>query len=716
MIIIFQCRFRIKDMTRRLFTAFLMLALTATMLAIPARRGMWQNITLADSTTVKVELRGDENGHFWSSADGTVYLKDVSGAFFTQATDAQLTALNARREQKSRAAAMRRQRRRQSAMASQGQFTGTKKGLIILVEFIDQTFSASNDKKLYERIANEEGFTDAAKGFKGSVSDYFKAQSGGVFALDFDVAGPVKMSKSYAYYGANDSYGNDKHAGEMVATACQLVDESVNFADYDWDGDGMVEQVYVVYAGKGEANGGAASTIWPHEWELYSSDYGKYLKLDGVNINVYACGCELGYTGAIDGIGTMCHEFSHCMGLPDMYDTSGGSGYGMFNWSIMDYGSYNEDGFLPAGYTSYEKMYCGWLQPEEITADTTISALRPLSEGGGAYIIYNDGNRNEYFLLENRQLIGWDAGLFGRGMLAIHVDYNESKWYYNEVNADASHQRCTIIPADRSYAMNYANDIAGDAFPYNNYNSIADGVPYTALYNSNTDGTKLMHKSVTGITQNADGTVSFEFKSAGKPDDSTTGESLFYESFDLCSGTGGNDGKWLGSIASATFVPDNEGWQSEKKYGASQCARFGTSSVSGNVTSPSFYIDGETTLTFRAAPWGLLPGELNLSVTGNATLSQSVLSLPASTFTDYSITLSGSGYVSLTFFSDGRFFLDEICVKKNESLGINDVQLGESRKNINKGIYSIDGRYLGQDRRLLSPGLYVIDGRKVVVR
>ncbi len=478
----------------------------------------------------------------------------------------------------------------------------------------------------------------------------------------------------------------------------------------------MVEQIYVVYAGKGEANGGAASTIWPHEWELYSSDYGKYLKLDGVNINVYACGCELGYTGAIDGIGTMCHEFSHCMGLPDMYDTSGGSGYGMFNWSIMDYGSYNEDGFLPAGYTSYEKMYCGWLQPEEITADTTISVLRPLSEGGGAYIIYNDGNRNEYFLLENRQLTGWDAGLFGSGMLAIHVDYNESKWYYNEVNADASHQRCTIIPADRSYAMNYINDIAGDAFPYNNYNSIADGVPYTALYNSNTDGTKLMHKSVTGITQNADGTVSFEFKSAGKPDDSTTGESLFYESFDLCSGTGGNDGKWLGSIASATFVPDNEGWQSEKKYGASQCARFGTSSVSGNVTSPSFHIDGETTLTFRAAPWGLLPGELNLSVTGNATLSQSVLSLPASTFTDYSITLSGSGYVSLTFFSDGRFFLDEICVKKNESLGINDVQLGESRKNINKGIYSIDGRYLGQDRRLLSPGLYVIDGRKVVVR
>lgn len=716
MIIIFQCRFRIKDMTRRLFTAFLMLALTTTMLAIPARRGMWQNITLADGTIVKVELRGDENGHFWSSADGAVYLKDVSGAFFTKATDAQLTALNARREQKSLAAAMRRQRRRQSAMASQGQFTGTKKGLIILVEFIDQTFSASNDKKLYERIANEEGFTDAAKGFKGSVSDYFKAQSGGVFTLDFDIAGPVKMSKSYAYYGANDSYGNDKHAGEMVATACQLVDEGVNFADYDWDGDGMVEQVYVVYAGKGEANGGAASTIWPHEWELYSSDYGKYLKLDGVNINVYACGCELGYTGAIDGIGTMCHEFSHCMGLPDMYDTSGGSGYGMFNWSIMDYGSYNEDGFLPAGYTSYEKMYCGWLQPEEITADTTISALRPLSEGGGAYIIYNDGNRNEYFLLENRQLTGWDAGLFGSGMLAIHVDYNESKWYSNEVNADASHQRCTIIPADRSYAMNYINDIAGDAFPYNNYNSIADGVPYTALYNSNTDGTKLMHKSVTGITQNADGTVSFEFKSAGKPDDSTTGESLFYESFDLCSGTGGNDGKWLGSIASATFVPDNEGWQSEKKYGASQCARFGTSSVSGNVTSPSFYIDGETTLTFRAAPWGLLPGELNLSVTGNATLSQSVLSLPASTFTDYSITLSGSGYVSLTFFSDGRFFLDEICVKKNESLGINDVQLGESRKNINKGIYSIDGRYLGQDRRLLSPGLYVIDGRKVVVR
>ena len=126
----------------------------------------------------------------------------------------------------------------------------------------------------------------------------------------------------------------------------------------------------------------------------------------------------------IEGIGTICHEFTHCLGLPDIYDTAYGGGYGMGYWDLMNSGSYNSNGYIPAGFTSYEKMYCGWSQPIELKNDTVITGMKPLSEGGESYIIYNDANRNEYYLLENRQKTGWDAGIPGNGLLVIHVDYD----------------------------------------------------------------------------------------------------------------------------------------------------------------------------------------------------------------------------------------------------------------------------------------------------
>lgn len=495
-----------------LATAWLVLMLTATTaLAVPARKGIWQTLTLADGTTVLAELHGDEHSHYWTTADGTwiarqghVYntIKDLD------AWKAQGRSRMARSRQANTTAATRRKG------PQPANYTGQKRGLIILVEFSNMKFRAGHNRAFYERVANEEGFT-TSDGFRGSVRDYFLAQSGHRFDVTFDVVGPVPMQNSYQYYGKNEGeYDEDAHAGEMVATACQMVDDEVDFSAYDWDGDDMVDMVMVIYAGKGEADGGSEDTIWPHEYELYWSDYGRTLTLDGKGINTYACVNEMAYRG-VEGIGTLCHEFSHCLGLPDMYDLYGDN-YGMGSWSLMSMGSYNGGGFCPAGYTSFEKMSCGWGDPVVLTANTTVADVQPLANGGEFFLLPARDNDDEYYLIENRQPTGWDRSLPGKGLLILHVDYDKAVWYMNEVNSTDpdetqsgnDHQRCTIFHANGN---RNPWDEAGAAYPFLQNNRLtAISTPAATLFNpAGGSEPAYMDKAVTDITQHADGTMAF---------------------------------------------------------------------------------------------------------------------------------------------------------------------------------------------------------------
>lgn len=304
-----------------------------------------------------------------------------------------------------------------------------------------------------------------------SVNEYFKAQSYDQFDLEFDVVGPYTLDYNMAYYGANDKYGNDKNADRMVWEACvQAQEDGVKFADYDWDGDMEAEEVFVVYAGYGEAVQGAdPNTIWPHMYWLRYAAY-NFTSQDGITVNTYACANELmGISGTqFEGIGTFCHEFSHCLGLPDFYDTSGvTNNFGLSRWSVMSTGCYSGDGYAPSGYTSYERMFCNWLTPTELKEGANVVDMRPISESKDAFIIYNEANKNEFYLLENRQLTGTDIELPGHGMLVLHVDYDEYIWKDNSVNNETKHQRCTIIPADNSCTESWLS-LAGDPFPARN--------------------------------------------------------------------------------------------------------------------------------------------------------------------------------------------------------------------------------------------------------
>lgn len=519
---------RVKRYVLSLLIALVSLAASA----VPAKPGLVRTLKLADGTSITARLVGDEHGHYWLGNDGKSYSQTTSEDVYEIVDVEAIRAKASVRRQQVNTHRIKRLAPRK--VGDVGSITGKKKGLIILVNFSDVSFKSANNNALYQRIANEENFSYG--NFKGSMYDYFYAQSDGLFQLTFDVAGPVTVSQKQSYYGGNDRQGYDKHPAEMVIEALKLVDNSVNFADYDWNGDGEVEQVYVVYAGQGEANGGTANTIWPHEYQLSAAkqqdgDGSGAQTLDGVKIDTYACGSELNEYKSIDGIGTMCHEFSHCLGYPDFYDTDYSGGQGMGDWDLMCAGSYNGDGYRPSGYTSYERWVAGWREPIELNSTTQINNMPALvDKSAQSYIIYNPGNHNEYFLLENRQQKGWDTDIPGSGLLILHVDYSPSAWAENTPNDDPSHQRMTWIPADNKYQYETYNGTkyytiegeANDPYPYGSNNSFsATSTPAAKFYNKNTDGSYYLDSSVENITQNANGTVSFKFKAAGgsDPDD-----------------------------------------------------------------------------------------------------------------------------------------------------------------------------------------------------
>ncbi len=500
---------------KRIFTlCALALAATAAF-AVPAKPGQWKTIRLADGTELRAELKGDEWGSYWLAENGKAYNESPDNAFFIQvdaaAINASASKMRAERNmQRSTAMA------RAAGNAARGAvFTGKKKGLIILANFKNATirFSKEHTKEFFEKVANTENYSDTELGYTGSIRDYFKAQSLGKLDVEFDVVGPVQLPRKTEYYGQDAGSGaavqRDIHAGEFAADAIKAADEYVNFADYDWDGDGTVEQVFILYAGKGQHDGGGSYTIWPHQSKLSASDYKSALNLDGVTIDTYACSSELQGTGSVCGIGTICHEFSHCLGYPDLYDGTSGN-WGMGSWDIMDMGSYIDDGFTPACYTGLERMLAGWQNATVLRNDTTVTGMQPISEGGEFFIIYNEGYKNEFYILENHQNVGWDKKRTGTGLLVTYADYSESVWKGAAPNSGSSYSRCTVITADGVKSDNYPEN---NAFPYGTVNSLTDSsTPAATLNHTNINGTKLMGKPITNIRQNADGTISFDFK------------------------------------------------------------------------------------------------------------------------------------------------------------------------------------------------------------
>lgn len=440
------------------FTTFcLSLLVVVTAMAVPAKRG-WQTRTQADGTTIEVQQFGDEFYHYMINRDGK-QVREINGMYVVVGEAPTAEVAKARRAQ----GVARRQRQEVGVTPNLA-----PKGVVILANFSDKSMQSGHTNATFNELCNSTNCT-VNSGYP-SAREYFKSQSNGSYSPQFDVFGPVTLSNNVAYYGKDKSEeGDDQHATTAVVEACKLADQqfSINWADYDSDNDGYVDFVYVIYAGLGQADGGAANTIWPHNWSIIeacsygTSGYCTYpqaqCQVGGKKLDNYAMSSELS-SSALSGIGTLCHEFGHVMGLPDLYDTSYGDNYNNCvtpnDWNIMDGGSYNADGHCPPNYDPWQKDFFGWHTP--INLGTEGKNVTLYANGTTNYQAYQINATGSYvspttsgvrYYIENRQAVGWDAPLTGHGMLIWKVNFNSSKWQNNEPNNTSGNPYYTVVSA-----------------------------------------------------------------------------------------------------------------------------------------------------------------------------------------------------------------------------------------------------------------------------
>ena len=452
---------------KRLSILTLVCVMGITALAIPARRtGII--VTQADGSEIMVYQHGDENFH-WQTNEKGEWIELKHDGFFHV-----VEALSNEQIEAKRAQSIRR------AQHAAYPLNVAPRGLVILVNFADVAFEtekAEMDSMLVGEDYNRSySYTYRGRTYnvnsKGSARQYFYDSSHGQYNPQFDVVGPVTVSENMAYYGKNNSYGNDSHPEHMINEACKLADSEcgIDFTQYDNDGDGYVDFVFVIYAGYGEADGGASNTIWPHAWNLYSAA-GIKCQVDGKTVDLYACGNELDFfSKKHTGIGTFCHEFSHVLGLPDLYVTNTATHPTLNEWDIMDYGPYNNDGNTPPSFSAYERFFMGWLQPRLIVDPENV-VLNELQTSNEALLISttdqhnligNDPNPTTFYMIENRQQEGWDEHLPGHGMMLTKIQYSYSRWYQNTVNNSSSKMGVDLIEA-KSNSDNQGK--ATDLFP-----------------------------------------------------------------------------------------------------------------------------------------------------------------------------------------------------------------------------------------------------------
>ena len=375
--------------------------------------------TRADGTTVMARIYGDEYHSFIESLDGELLWGKRDAETMEHASE------------------VRRIRRIQQAAGSTAfPTTGSPHSLVLLVGFSDLDFEQSLQD--FQDLLTKTGYS--YNGATGSCRDYYIASSDSIFSPVFDCYGPYKLSRKMEYYGADEGDNHNAHAADMVAEACQMAhDAGVNFKQYDTNNDGLLDNVFIFFAGNNQAEGADANTIWPHAGNISH----KNIRLDGVLVSSYACTSE--YKGRSSkvrcGIGTFCHEFGHVIGQPDFYDTNYRY-YSVGNWDIMCQGSYNNDGRTPPTFSAYERMYEGWLTPSQLELPGRYSlSVTPFKTE--AYLIAAEQhnlsgktpNPSEFFLLENRNSNNiWDAYLPGHGMVVWHIDYSASAWTNNSPN------------------------------------------------------------------------------------------------------------------------------------------------------------------------------------------------------------------------------------------------------------------------------------------
>lgn len=471
-------------------TIVVLLALSVGVFAVPA---IPEPVIreLADGSRDTVYLHGDEFYHFYTDKRGLL----IEGSEYRDAVLEEAYQMRLRAPLKEQ-------------LYSYVPSSGKVRVPVLLVNFSDLSFTISDPVGQFDDLFNGSGGSNPNA--TGSVHTYFTASSDSALDLEYVVYGPYNLSQPMAYYGGNKTSGSytehNVRARELVLEAMDLaLQNGVDFSLFDANNDGYIDNVSIVVAGYNEAEGASVETIWPHYSTINSSKF-----FSGKHISGYLMISEYRSSGGKvqAGIGTYCHEFGHALGLPDLYDTQKSSNYTVGEWDVMCSGAYNNNGSTPPSYTAFERFMMGWLIPEQISS-AGMRTLEPIESSNRAYLIATRKHNlktttpspSEYFLLENRQKVGWDAGkdaLVASGLLITHITFNSEAWNYNTFN--------------NKKPLGFAIESAGNAIQTRS--SKADVFPGTTMRTSWTptlnNGNTIDSLSLTQIRQRSDLSMSMQ--------------------------------------------------------------------------------------------------------------------------------------------------------------------------------------------------------------
>ena len=489
------------------------------------------NIIQSDGSQLSIRLNGDENRHWYSTTDGVLLVQVGSNYYIAQVEEN--GSLKATPQLAHNASE--RGEREQNVIAQQdkdkffnsisedtqvlakpiGNATpayfphiGSPKALIILVQFQDVKFKTTDPVATFTHyMKGEAGETapEANNAYSsqwnnyGSVLQYFHDMSGGQFTPQFDIVGPVTVSKNSAYYGSNTSSYTDVNYREMIAEACKQVSGKVKFADYDQNNDGYVDLVYIIYAGYSESFGdNSTDCLWPKAGtaNFYDPDNtqqlltlnGKKICRFGINNEINGTPSDMDNDGKplLNGIGLFCHEFTHTMGIPDLYPTVEASRVDNQNpeyWDLMDGGEYTYNGYCPTPYSPWEMDVMGWTTPTDLGEEAKQVSLNSYANDKTAYKI--NGENDEYLILQNIQKEGWWRYLYGHGLLVWRIDYPFETVGLNNglrLNNTIGKPNVMIVPAD-GYVISDYNHGKGHQWTDDEYTASLKADPFPGTQN-----------------------------------------------------------------------------------------------------------------------------------------------------------------------------------------------------------------------------------------
>ncbi|GEM_PF-296633 len=583
---------------------------------------------------------------------------------------------------------------------------GDVKVPVIMVEFQDRKFQESSTIDKISRFMNEEGYHDESNYQKGSVKDYFKSQSRGMFNPDFNVVAKVTLDHPYAYYGTNTPY-QDAYATRLFQDAVKgAISQGVDFSPFEVKY--RVPNVIILYAGYGEATGGDANCIWPHERDL---NYGSGTVGDFI-FGSYFMGNELygGSGSQLMGMGVMVHELGHALGLPDFYETQykyQNTDAPMGVWSVMDGGEYypNNTAYAPVGYNAYERSYLGWLNIRELSDAESVTLANPAdAEGEMAVMMRNPSDNKEYFIMENRASGTWYPEDYGTGLLLYRIAYNKTSWQQNTVNINQNQKRAMVVTAS-------GRKMTGDG---QQTDLFGNGVNSKASY-SLLSGSEINDAPIYKILKNADGTLTFNFKNKALPTEyAVVNEDDEYEKV--------SDLNSLSPQDKVIFINESDGVALSVNSQSDSRGAVAVKCVDGKAYGND-YVMPFTILRATSGAWGFRTENntyLAVSNTGLTFVKKADANCMANiTFTDgnASIVFTGSatrknlGYsadnYNFSCFADAQPNLQ--LYRKTGTTGINTVNAGIENKADGK-VYNLSGQQVGDDYK----GIVIVNGKKVI--